>query len=158
MRTDEDSHCGVTTESTTKSTSQVHVRAVQQRVPVRVAMLSNSTAVAASFLTAIMTPPEVQMTLYNSLVLRAAATATFPLLFRIFTSYSVHKPQRHPYYFLYTPRNIFRCAKKTHSSARISAILPLSSFCSVSAVLPSCPALAGGDHQLSSTSHVCCER
>ena len=47
MATDEDSHCGVTTETTTKSRSQVHVRAVQQRVPVRVAVLSNSTAVAA---------------------------------------------------------------------------------------------------------------
>ena len=46
MRTDEDSHCGVTTETTTKSRSQVHIRAVQQRVPVRVALLSNSTAAA----------------------------------------------------------------------------------------------------------------
>ena len=90
-----------------------------------------STTIAASFLTAIMTPPEVQLTLYNSLVLRATAAAIFPLLFRIFTSYSVYKPQRHPFYFLYPPKNIFRCTMKTHSSARISAILPLSSFCSV---------------------------
>ena len=90
-----------------------------------------STPVAASFLTAIMTPPEVQLTLYNSLVLRAVAAATFPLLLRVSTSYSVYKPQRHPCYFLYPSKNIFRCTKKTHSSARISAILPLSSFCSV---------------------------
>ena len=48
MRTDEDSHCGVTTETTTKSRSQVHVPAAQQRVPVRVAVLSNSTAVTAA--------------------------------------------------------------------------------------------------------------
>ena len=49
MRTEEDSHCGVTTEKLRlrKSSSQVHVRAVQQRVPVRVAVLSNSTAATA---------------------------------------------------------------------------------------------------------------
>ena len=47
MKTDEDSHYGVTTETATKSRSQVHVRAVQQRVPVRVAVLSNSTAATA---------------------------------------------------------------------------------------------------------------
>ena len=46
MRTDEDSHCGVTTETTSRS--HFHVRAVQQRAPVRVAVLSNSTAAAAT--------------------------------------------------------------------------------------------------------------
>ena len=63
-----------------------------------------STTVAASFLTAIVTPPEAQLTLYNSLVLRATAATTFPLLFRIFTSHSVYKPQRHPFCFLYPPK------------------------------------------------------
>ena len=84
-----------------------------------------STTVAASFLTAIVTHPEAQLTLYNSLVLRATAATTFPLLFRTFTSYSVYKPQRHPFYFLYPPKkhlsvhqeDPLKCAHLSHPSS-----------------------------------------
>ena len=40
----------------------------------------------------------------------------------------MYKPQRHPFYFLCSPKNIFRCTKKTLSNARISVILPFSFF------------------------------
>ena len=117
-----------------------------------------STTVAASFLTAIVTPPEAQLTLYNSLILRATAATTFPLLFRIFTSYSMYKPQRHPFYFLCTPKTSFGAPRRpSQMRASQSSFLFLLSVL-FSAVLPSCPAFAGGDLQLSSTSHVCCER
>ena len=91
MRTDEDSHCGVTTETTTKSRSQVHVRAVQQRVPVRAAVLSNSTAIAASFLTAIVTPPEAQIYTLQFLGTTSNCCSNFSIAVHMFTSSLVCK-------------------------------------------------------------------
>ena len=72
MRTNEDSHCGVTTKTTSRS--QVHVRAVQQRDPVRVAVLSNSTAAAAHGAAA----ANATATLFSELlVVQASVSETF---------------------------------------------------------------------------------
>ena len=107
-----------------------------------------STPVAASFLTAIMTPPEAQLTLCNSLVLRAVAAATFPLLLRVSTSYSVYKPQSHPFFSTLQKTSFGAPRRPTQVRASQPSFLFLFSVL-FSAVFPSCPALAGGDLQLS---------